>query len=125
MCVQTYSGRNLFALLLSTEWVSAFDKEYIGMKKGSRLCSAPKTCWDYLDFTYFQTFVTIPRNWALSEFSIKFSGMDDGSRVSVYNSGYVTGSGPKSNCGSILHEKITGLRPSQCEPPLLTSGMPY
>lgn len=73
----------------TTEWVSAFDKEYIGMKKASRLCSAPKTCWDYLDFTYFQTFVTIPRNWALTEFSIVFSGMDDGSRVSVYNSAYV------------------------------------
>ena len=58
------------------------------MKLGSKLCNAPTTCWKYLDFTYFQTFVNIPQSNNLTEFSIQFSGMDDGSRVTVFNSKY-------------------------------------
>jgi hypothetical protein len=71
-------------------WTPAFNTETIGMAMGSRLCSAPVTCWDYLDFTYFQTFVLVPPayNLNLTEFSIQFSGMDDGSRITVFNSRY-------------------------------------
>lgn len=71
-------------------WSSAPDSDKIGMSMPSRLCNAPVTCWAYLDFTYFQTFVAVPNNYQLNEFSIKFSGMDDGSRVSVFNSKYVS-----------------------------------
>jgi hypothetical protein len=77
-------------------WVPAPNPDIIGLEmpcNQSRVCSAPggATCWVYGDFTYFQTFVTIPDNISVTEFTIAFSGMDDGSRVSIYNSSYPNG----------------------------------
>jgi hypothetical protein len=65
----------------------------------SRVCEAPVTCVDYaspenlgyVDFTYFQTFVDLPADFVVTRFTIDFDGMDDGSRVSVFNSDYPDG----------------------------------
>ena len=57
----------------------------------SRVCQAPIDCLRYGDFTYFQTFVDIPVNVSVTEFTIAFSGMDDGSRVTIVNSTYPAG----------------------------------
>ena len=57
----------------------------------SRVCSAPVTCMAYGDFTYFQTFVDVPSSVIVTEFTIAFSGMDDGSRVTIFNSTYPGG----------------------------------
>ena len=57
----------------------------------SRVCQAPISCWAYGDFTYFQTFVDIPLNFIINQFTIAFSGMDDGARVSIFNSTYPDG----------------------------------
>ncbi|TNF38263.1 MAG: DUF5011 domain-containing protein [Deltaproteobacteria bacterium] len=72
-------------------WGPAPDGDIIGMAHYSRVCYAPVTCWDYGDFTYFQTFVDIPSDTEVTEFTITFSGMDDGSRVSIFNSAYPGG----------------------------------
>jgi hypothetical protein len=57
----------------------------------SRVCEAPLECFYYADFTYFQTFVDIPADITVTRFTIAFDGMDDGSRVSLFNSAYPDG----------------------------------
>jgi hypothetical protein len=75
-------------------WGPAPDGEIIDLNMGcgrSRVCSAPIGCLAYADFTYFQTLVTVPDDVLVTEFTITFSGMDDGSRVSIYNSAFPDG----------------------------------
>jgi len=59
----------------------------IGMSVGSRL----PDCWNHLDFTLFQSFVSIPANTTITQFSINMQGADDGARVSIINSRYPNG----------------------------------
>ena len=74
------------------EWLAAPNGDTIAFEVyPSRVCQAPSTCLRYGDFTYFQTFVTVPSNVNVTTFTISFSGMDDGSRVSIYNSRYPGG----------------------------------
>lgn len=73
-------------------WGAAPDGDIINFSLDrSRVCEAPDTCYAYGDFTYFQTFVDIPANTEVTEFTISFSGMDDGSRVSIFNSNHEDG----------------------------------
>ena len=72
-------------------WGPAPDGLIIGFSIPSRVCSAPVSCFTYGDFTYFQTFVDIPATVVVTTFTIDFSGMDDGSRVSIFNSTYPSG----------------------------------
>ena len=48
-------------------------------------------CQSAVDFTYFQTFVNVPSGTAVTQFTINFSGMDDGSRITIYNANYPSG----------------------------------
>ncbi len=48
-------------------------------------------CQTAVDFTYFQTFVNIPANTTVTQFTIDFNGMDDGSRITIYNASYPGG----------------------------------
>ncbi|MDG0867181.1 DUF642 domain-containing protein [SAR202 cluster bacterium JH702] len=73
-----------------SDWGPAPDSDVIGFSVPSRL-NAPYVCLRSLDYTFFQTFVDIPIGTDLTTFSIDFSGMDDGSRVTVYNSLYPGG----------------------------------
>jgi hypothetical protein len=43
-------------------------------------------CLRSLDFTYFQTFVTLPSNTQVSDFKVAFNRVDDGARAYVFNS---------------------------------------
>jgi hypothetical protein len=73
-------------------WGPAPDPEIINFSVyPSRVCSAPINCMVYGDFTYFQTLVDIPLNVVVTTFTIAFSGMDDGSRVTIFNSSYPVG----------------------------------
>ena len=73
-------------------WGPAPDPNTIGFSVfPSRVCSAPIDCMAYGDFTYFQTFVDIPMDVLVTTFTIAFSGMDDGCRVSIFNSVYPAG----------------------------------
>ena len=69
-------------------WFDAPDPQIINFSIPSRVCSAPQRCGTFADFTYFQTLVDIPAAFSVNEFTISFSGMDDGSRVSICNSIY-------------------------------------
>ncbi len=74
------------------DWTAAPNGETVGFSVyPSRVCQAPVSCMAYGDFTYFQTFVTVPSNVAVTTFTITFNGMDDGSRVTIYNSQYPGG----------------------------------
>lgn len=44
------------------------------------------TCLLTVDYTYFQTFVTVPFNTAVTQFTIDFAGIDDGGRITIFNS---------------------------------------
>ena len=73
-------------------WGPAPDGEIIGFSiYPSRVCSAPISCLAYGDFTYFQTLVDVPANLVVTTFTIDFSGIDDGARVTIFNSAYPTG----------------------------------
>jgi len=48
-------------------------------------------CWSLLDFTYLQTFITIGEGVDVESFTVNFTQMDDGSRISIYNPDYVQG----------------------------------
>lgn len=76
---------------LDGAWGPAPDPDIIGFSIPSRVCQAPVSCMAYGDFTYFQTLVDIPLNMIITQFTIDFSGMDDGSRVSIFNSAYPGG----------------------------------
>jgi hypothetical protein len=67
-------------------WGPAPNPDIIDFSIPSRVCFAPVQCLGYGDFTYFQTLVTIPEDVVVTEFTIAFSGMDDGSRVTLFNS---------------------------------------
>jgi len=54
----------------------------IGVQSVSRLPG----CWSLLDFTYFLSIVTVPVGVDVNTFTIDFTLMDDGSRITIYNS---------------------------------------
>ncbi|WP_412068115.1 YfaP family protein [Rubrivirga sp. IMCC43871] len=70
-------------------WGSAPNPEVIGF--GSDNASELSGCNNEVDYTYFQTHVDIPSNMRMATFEIQFEGMDDASRVTVFNSEYPDG----------------------------------
>ena len=72
-------------------WGPAPDPDIIGYSKvPSSLCGV-MACRYGADFTYFQTFVNVPSNVLVTDFTISFSGVDDGVRVTIFNSDYPGG----------------------------------
>jgi hypothetical protein len=71
-------------------WGSAPNPDSIGYSGTSTLCGVLE-CREGGEFTYFQTLVDIPANVVVSTFTITFSGIDDGVRVSIFNSAYPDG----------------------------------
>lgn len=81
-------------------WGPAPNPSRIDLNLYSRLCTIPVyTCIDwgtpenlpFVDFSYFQTFVEVPADPPVTNFTIDFVGMDDGSRVSLFNSAHPNG----------------------------------
>lgn len=79
-------------------WQGAPDGDIIGFDgrvpgfggdNSSRLRNFP--CLAAVDYTYFQTFVTVPRGGTVSTFQVSFDGVDDGARISIYNTDHPTG----------------------------------
>ena len=70
-------------------WTPAPDPNVIGF--GHNNASRLSACWSQLDYTFFQTFVDIPVGTTLTSFKILFSGMDDGSRITIFNALYPEG----------------------------------
>lgn len=79
-------------------WLPAPDKELIkfdgsvdpkyGGNRASRLGKFPCQTADY---TYFQTMVNIPPGTTVNSFSLGFNVIDDGARITIYNSKYPDG----------------------------------
>lgn len=65
-------------------WIPAPDGNVVGFNRVSRLGGA-YGCRTSLDYTFFQTLVDIPVGTTLGSFTIFFSGMDDGSQVTLFN----------------------------------------
>ncbi len=74
-------------------WVPAPDAATInfGGAGKSAIPHDSKYCRKAVDYTYFQTFVTVPASGKVTEFKISFDGMDDGSRITVYNEAHPAG----------------------------------
>lgn len=72
-------------------WIPAPNGSTIGFGDGNASRLRGYTCRQALDFTFFQTIVTIPVGTTVNEFKIEFSGMDDGSRITIFNSQYSAG----------------------------------
>lgn len=75
-------------------WEPAPDGKIIAFKghngdEVSRL--APGTCLNAFDYVFFDTVVTVPEGAQVSDFSISFTGMDDGSRITIFNEAYQDG----------------------------------
>jgi hypothetical protein len=70
-------------------WNAAPNGSTIGFGNGS--ASRLSGCFIQADFTFFQTLVDIPTGTTLSTFTINFSGMDDGSRITIFNSANPSG----------------------------------
>ncbi len=71
-------------------WGPAPDPEVVNFQIPSTVCGVCD-CLTGGDFTYFRTYVDIPADTWLTEFRIVTSGVDDGIRVSIYNSQYPDG----------------------------------
>jgi Repeat of unknown function (DUF6923) len=69
----------------------------IGFERGSAIPAAyyHPLCLEnekgQVDYTYFQTDVTVPEGVTVTQFEIEFSGMDDGSRITIFNSKHPNG----------------------------------
>ena len=72
-------------------WFGAPDPDIIDYSLYSTLCAAGASCRSAGEFTYFQTFVDIPVGLDVDRFEIRFTGIDDGVMVTVYNSLYPSG----------------------------------
>ncbi|MCU0757559.1 MAG: AbfB domain-containing protein [Xanthomonadales bacterium] len=74
-------------------WGAAPDTEIIGFGNdgASQIKAAGGSCLTALDYTYFQTFVDVPAGTTVNEFKIIFDGMDDASRITVFNSAHPNG----------------------------------
>ncbi len=70
-------------------WEAAPNPETIGFSETSQIPSG--YCLDAVDYTYFQTFVDVPTGATVSQFTIAFNGIDDGGRVTIFNTAYPTG----------------------------------
>lgn len=71
------------------DWEDAPSAVNIGFSETSIIPSGE--CLWAVDFTYFQTFVTVPTGTTVDTFTIEFSGIDDGGRVTLFNDTYPAG----------------------------------
>lgn len=71
-------------------WQAAPRGDLIEYAMASPFCHiGPDSTWScrkWVDYTYFQTFITIPSNITLTTFTIRLRGIDDGVKVRMYNS---------------------------------------
>ncbi|MCK6510923.1 hypothetical protein L6R29_13260 [Myxococcota bacterium] len=75
-------------------WKLAPDPTIINLNRRSSLCDAGTPCRCGGDFTYFRNEVSIPANYSLTSFVVELNGMDDGTRITLYNSRYPNGVTP-------------------------------
>lgn len=57
----------------------------------SALCGRECTCLNGGEFTYFQTFFTVPESYRVTSLRVQVESVDDGVRITVFNSRYPNG----------------------------------
>lgn len=82
-------------------WRVAPNATSIGYQKASILCGNT-TCRCGGDFTYFRALVRIPQGFSIQRFSVELRGMDDGTRVTIFNSRYPQGLTPPGGYAYIV-----------------------
>ncbi len=90
------------------DWFNAPDPDVIGFGNNGASKLGGYACLRAADFNYFQTLVNIPAGMNVTEFTIDFSEMDDGSRVSICNSEVSDESGCQVIEGSYVYLGRTG-----------------
>lgn len=70
----------------SDGWVSAPDPNIIAFTRNSYV-----SCFREVDYTYFQTFVHVPVGDTVSSLTINMGTIDDGARITIYNSIFPNG----------------------------------
>ncbi len=88
---QYYNHVGPIPSVIDPGWGPAPNGSTIGFGGGSASRLGGYGCLTSLDYTFFQTLVDIPNGTVLASFTIEFIGMDDGSRITVYNSVNPTG----------------------------------
>lgn len=78
----------------STNWTPAPDVKTVGFAEPSRLCKTATDCFKAADFAFFHTQLTFPAGFSLKTFQIRVWGIDDGVRVTIFNSKYPNGVSP-------------------------------
>ena len=78
-------------------WDLAPDMGRVGFAQPSALCGAPVACREGVDFTYFQTFVDLSDTKGVKSLILQMTSLDDGVRVSVYNSAHPAGAEIKAS----------------------------
>jgi hypothetical protein len=73
------------------DWGPAPDPNIINFSIPTSTLCGIVNCRQGGDFTYFRTFVDIPANVAVTQFTISTSGVDDGTRVTIFNSRFPNG----------------------------------
>jgi hypothetical protein len=73
--------------------------------------SGLRTCLTEADFTYFQTFVSIPAGAGLDESKVRLGPVDDGARVLIINSRHPLGFAPEAGYAEIGQDAELDLRP--------------
>ncbi len=63
----------------------------IDFSETSALCGRGCSCLDGGEFTYFQTFFDVTAGYVVSTLSVTMAGVDDGARVTVFNSAHPGG----------------------------------
>ena len=65
--------------------------DHISFDRASQMCDLGCWCLDGGDFTYFQTSLFVPRDGRVGRYEIQMDRVDDGARVTVFNSRYPNG----------------------------------
>ena len=72
-------------------WQSAPSATRITYRKASRHCGTQTECLKAGDFVHFRTTVTFPKNYTLGVLKIRAWAVDDGIRITIFNSRYPNG----------------------------------
>lgn len=72
-------------------WTSAPDPKTINFGSNTASKLGKDRCDLDVDYTYFETMVTIPAGTVIEDFNIHFKGMDDASRITVFPPGDTVG----------------------------------
>ena len=70
---------------------TAVGSSNIAFYASSSLCGTACTCSNGGEFTFFQTFFTVPAGYAVSNFFVRIGSVDDGVRITVFNSRFPGG----------------------------------